>query len=150
MDIKAKTKHGELTLDEIGSLMPGMSELMAAMGQRYQTMYHAARDGNWLLAAYQLRAIRKLFTTSKLTRPKYAQAMDEFAERHLAPLARAIEAKDWTGFSAASAAAIAASDEYHRTWAMATSSTGCRPIPARSTGWCPRRRTRRLAGATDG
>ena len=79
-------------------------------------MYHAARDGNWLLAAYQLRAIRKLFTTSKLTRPKYAQAMDEFAERHLAPLARAIEAKDWTGFSAASAAAIAASDEYHRTW----------------------------------
>lgn len=32
MDIKAKTKHGELTLDEIGSLMPGMSELMAAIG----------------------------------------------------------------------------------------------------------------------
>jgi hypothetical protein len=116
MDIKAKTKHGELTLDEIGSLMPGMSELMAAMGQRYQTMYHAARDGNWLLAAYQLRAIRKLFTTSKLTRPKYAQAMDEFAERHLAPLSRAIEAKDWTAFSAASEAAVAASDEYHRTW----------------------------------
>jgi hypothetical protein len=60
MDIKAKTKHGELTLDEIGSLMPGMSEPMAAIGQRYQTTSHAARDGNWLLAAYQLRAIRKI------------------------------------------------------------------------------------------
>ncbi len=115
MDIKAKTKHGELTLDEIGSLMPGMSELMAAIGQRYQTMSHAARDGNGL-AAYQLRAIRKLFGTSKLTRPKYAQAMDEFADRHLAPLARAIEAKDWAAFSTASEATVAASDEYHRTW----------------------------------
>ena len=71
-------------------------ELMAALGQRYQTMYHAARNGNWLLAAYQFRAIRKLFGTSKVTRPKYAQAMDEFAERYMAPISRAIEAKDWT------------------------------------------------------
>jgi hypothetical protein len=116
MDIKAKTKHGELTLDEIGSLMPGMSEPMAAIGQRYQTTSHAAPDGNWLLAAYQLRAIRKLFGTSKRTRPKYAQAMDEFADRHLAPFARAIEAKDWAAFSTASEATVATSDEYQRTW----------------------------------
>jgi hypothetical protein len=137
MDIKAKTKHGELTLDEIGSLMPGMSELMAAIGQRYQTTSHAARDGNWLLAAYQLRAIRKLFGTSKLTRPKYAQAMDEFADRHLAPLARAIEAKDWAAFSTASEATVAPATNTTGPGATATSSTVSRRIPGRSTGLVP-------------
>jgi hypothetical protein len=114
--IRGKTKHGELSLDEIANLMPGMSELMVAMGQRFQTMYHAARDGNWLLAAYQLRTIRKLFNTSKLTRPKYAKAVDEFVEARMRPIEAAIQAKSWPQFLEAARGAIRASDQYHKDW----------------------------------
>ncbi len=117
--IKARTKHGELTLDEIASLMPGMSELMVALGQRFQTMHQACREGNWLLGAYQLRAIRKLFNTSKLTRPKYAMAVDDYVAAYLEPIETAIQARAWSPFAEAVEQAVQASDRYHETWGYA-------------------------------
>lgn len=114
--IKARTKHAELTLDEIASLMPGMSELMVAIGQRFQMMYHACREGNWRLGAYQCRAIRKLFDRSRLTRPRYASAVEEYVASYLTPIEAAIQARAWEGFALAVDAAIRASDRYHRDW----------------------------------
>ena len=89
---------------------------MVLLGQRFQAMFHACREGNWLLGAYQCRAIRKLFHTSKLTRPKYTQAVDEFLERYLVPIEGSIRAKDWGGFAAAMEASVKASDQYHKDW----------------------------------
>lgn len=114
--IKAKTKHGELTLDEMASLAPGMGDMMVAIGHRFQTMYHACKGGNWSLGAYQFRAIRKLFHASRLTRPKYAQAVDEFLALHMAPLESAIQTKSWDRFTEAVEAAMRASDGYHEKW----------------------------------
>lgn len=114
--IKARTKHGELTLDEMASLAPGMSELMVVIGQRFQTMYYACKEGNWLLGAYQFRGIRKLFNASRLTRPRYASAVDEFLAVYMAPIESAIQARDWDQFSEAAEAAMRASDGYHKQW----------------------------------
>ena len=50
-----KTKHGELTLDEIAGLQPGMSEWMLALAHRTHVMYFACKAGNWDLGLYQLR-----------------------------------------------------------------------------------------------
>lgn len=115
-NVVGRTKHGELTLDQIAELMPGMAELMAVLGQRYQVMYHAARGDNWKLAAYQLGAIRKIFNASKVTRPKYAVAMDQFASEFLDPIAEAIRRRDWDLFKRGVQASIEASDDYHRQW----------------------------------
>jgi hypothetical protein len=114
--IKGKTKHGELTLDELASLAPGMSELMVALGHRFQTMYHACRGGNWLLGAYQCRAIGTLFNRSRLTRPKYRAAVDEFQTRFIAPIEAAIRKQSWTDFARAADQAIQATDDYHKQW----------------------------------
>ncbi len=114
MDGKVKTKHGELSLEELAALAPGMSELMVGIGQRMQAMYHACREGNWRLGAYQCRAIRKLFETSKVTRPRYAEAVHEFLEQHVRPIEDSLRAEDWKAFAAALARAISASDEYHK------------------------------------
>jgi len=117
--IAGKTKHGELTLDEIASLMPGMPEIMVALGQRYHVMRYACRAGNWPLGSYQLRAIRKLFTTATLTRPKYREALDRFAADYLDPLDHAIRAKDWPRVSELIERSIDASDRAHAEWGYA-------------------------------
>jgi hypothetical protein len=117
--ITGKTKHGELSIDEIASLMPGMSEMMVALGQRYHVMFHACKAGNWALGAYQLRAIRKLFTTAKLTRPKYREALDAFAAEHLDAMDAAIRDRDWPRFAAAAERSIVDSDRVHAEWGYA-------------------------------
>ncbi|MCZ7626382.1 MAG: hypothetical protein M5R38_11860 [Candidatus Methylomirabilis sp.] len=51
--IVGRTKHGELTLDQIAELQPGLGQLMPLMSERYWICYYAAKGGNWALAAYQ-------------------------------------------------------------------------------------------------
>lgn len=111
-----RTRHGELTLDQIANMMPGMAELMLAIGQRYQVMVHAGQQENWQLAAYQLGAIRKLFNTAKVTRPKFTEVMGSFVAEFLEPIAEAIRQRDRQRFDAGVAASVAASDRYHREW----------------------------------
>jgi len=97
--IAGKTKHGELTLDEIASLMPGMAEIMVALGQRYHVMRYACRAGNWP--------------------PKYREALDRFAADYLDPLDHAIRAKDWPRVSELIERSIDASDRAHAEWGYA-------------------------------
>jgi len=111
-----RTRHGELTLDQIANMMPGMAELMLAIGQRYQIMVHAGRQQNWQLAAYQLGAVRKLFNTAKVTRPKFTEVMGRFATEFLEPIGEAIRQRDRQRFDASVTASIEASDRYHREW----------------------------------
>ena len=46
-----RTKHGELTLDQIAELQPGLGTLMRDISDRYWIAYYAAKGGNWKLAA---------------------------------------------------------------------------------------------------
>ena len=115
-DIVGRTRHGEISLDQMASLMPGMAELMVAIGHRFHILYFAGLKGNWKLAAYQASSIRKLFSASKVTRPKYAEAMDKFTRELLEPISAAIREQNVQQFESAIQASIAASDQYHRDW----------------------------------
>jgi hypothetical protein len=111
--VVGKTKHGELTLDEIAGLQPGMSELMIALTHRANVMYYACKAENWSLGLFQLRGMRKILANANLTRPKYREALAEFSKAHLDPVEGAIKQKSWEEFQRAMAAMVEASDRYH-------------------------------------
>jgi hypothetical protein len=93
-----KTKHGELTLDQLAELQPGLGQLMPLMSDRYWILYYAAKGGNWALADYQLRSLRSLFRKGTTTRSKYKPLLDEFSARIFDPLTAHITAKNFPEF----------------------------------------------------
>ncbi len=109
----AHTKHTDLTLDQIGALMPGLGSLMPIISDRFGWSYHAAKGGNWDLARYQLRKVCKLFGVGKTTRPKWIETIDAYDAAFLQPMMRAIEAKSWDDFDAATQAAVDEANRIH-------------------------------------
>jgi hypothetical protein len=109
-----RTKHGELTLDQIAGLQPGLGRIMRELSERYWTMYYSAKGGNWELAAYCLRGMRSLQRMGETTRPKMAGALRSFADGYLDPLDEAIRARDWNRFEAAYTAATDEANRVHR------------------------------------
>jgi len=109
----ARTKHTELTLDQIGGLMPGLGSLMPIISERFGWAYHAAKGGNWDLAHYQLRKVRKLLAVGKMTRPKWKKTIDVYDEAFLQPMATAIAARDWNGFETAARGAVDDANRIH-------------------------------------
>ena len=96
--IVIKTKHGELSLDQLAEVQPGMARLMKEVGERYHILYYAAKGGNWSLAKHQLSQIISLHKAGATLRPKYAHDLNTFIHTHLNPIGEAIEAKDWKKF----------------------------------------------------
>jgi hypothetical protein len=96
--IIARTKHGELTLDQLAELQPGLGQLMPLVSERYWTLYYAAKGGNWALADYELRGLRSLWTKMSTTRPKYKGMLENYAKKIFEPLAQEIAAKDFRSF----------------------------------------------------
>ena len=118
-DVVAKTRHGELTVDEVADLLPGGAEIMEAFGRRYWVMYYAARGGNWELARYEWRESTKLLHALAKTRPKYAEDLAQFERGAYAKVGTALEAADFPAFDRAYRAGIEASDTYHAKWGKA-------------------------------
>ena len=112
-DPVARTKHGELTLDQIGGLMPGLGGLMPIIAERFGWMYHAAKGGNWDLAAYQLRKVMHLFRVGKTTRPKWRETIDRYTESSLEPLRQAIADASLEKFEAAARFAVDEANRIH-------------------------------------
>src|SRR5436309_14549392 len=50
--VRATTKHGTLTVDEIAAMQPGVARRMDELSRRYWDPYYAAKAGNWEVAAY--------------------------------------------------------------------------------------------------
>ena len=92
------TKHGELTLDQLAELQPGLGTLMRDISDRYWILYYAAHGGNWALAAYQLRGLRSLYRKGGTTRPKYQTMLDDYARKIFDPLQQQIEAQNFAEF----------------------------------------------------
>jgi hypothetical protein len=118
-DVVAKTRHGELTVDEVADLLPGGAEIMEAFGRRYWVMHYAARGGNWDLASYEWRECGKLLRALAKTRPKYAEDLATFEREAYAKVGAALEAADFPAFDRAYRAGIEASDTYHAKWGKA-------------------------------
>ena len=111
--IVARTKHGELTLDQIAELQPGLGALMREVSDRYWIAYYAAQGGNWSLAAYQLRATRKRLADGALTRPKHKGMLESYTKQVLEPLLQLCEAHDFAAFERAYRAGIALANQMH-------------------------------------
>ena len=96
--IVGRTKHGELTLDQLAELQPGLGTLMRDVSDRYWIAYYAAQGGNWELAAYQLRGVRSLFKKGNLTRPKYKSMIEDYTKKILDPLDQQVAAENFAEF----------------------------------------------------
>ena len=112
-EIKAKTRHGEMTIDQLAEIQPGMAQIMQAVAHDYYYAYYSAKGGNWKLAAHELSLIRAEFRTAKVTRPKYAGDIDAFDAEYLVPILKAIQVKDWGECEKAFKRGSEASDKYH-------------------------------------
>ncbi len=112
-EVKAKTPHGEMTIDQLAEIQPGMAATMKVVGERFTQTYYAAKGGNWKLAAYQLNQLRAAFRTAKVTRPKFAEDLEAFDKEYLAPIFKAIHDKEWGQFEASFRRGEAGSDMYH-------------------------------------
>jgi len=108
-----KTKHAELTLEQIADVQPGMARLMKEVGERYHVLYYAAKGGNWGLAQYELNAVTSILKTGSMLRPKYSQDITSFTQATLQPMSESIKAKDWNKFDAAYKTSVAEANKLH-------------------------------------
>src|SRR5437762_3742922 len=96
--IVVKTKHGELTLEQLAEVQPGLARLMKEIGDRFHILYYAAKGGNWKLAEHEQKVTISILKAGATLRPKYHQDITSFIQSQLQPLAESIKAKDWQTF----------------------------------------------------
>jgi hypothetical protein len=109
-----RSRHGELTLDQLVELQPGLGRLMPDVGRRYWILFYAAQGGNWELAHYQWRQLRHLFQIGATTRPKMAVHLEAFMARAMRALEEAIVAKDWVSFEKAHRNGAEIANRFHQ------------------------------------
>ena len=111
--IIVKTKHGELTLEQLAEVQPGLARLMKEIGDRFHVLYHAAKEGNWKLAEHEQKVTISILKVGTTLRPKYHQDITSFIESRLHPLGECIKAKDWKRFEHAYTNAIDETNKLH-------------------------------------
>lgn len=110
---KGKTPHGEVSIDQLAQIQPGMSKIMQEVSTRFYYTFYAAKGGNWRLAAHELNGVRTAFRVAKVTRPKFSGDLEAFDAEYLLPIFKAIRDKDWPGFEEVYLKAVEGSDKYH-------------------------------------
>jgi len=111
--VVGRTKHGELTLDQLAELQPGLGGLMPLVGERYWTLYYAAKGGNWALADYEVRSLRSMWQKMITTRPKYKRMLDDYAKQVFDPLQIHIKAKNFAEFESVYKQGIELANQMH-------------------------------------
>lgn len=109
-----RTRHTELTLDQIAEIQPGLGRIMPEVSYRYWVLYYAASGGNWPLARYQLGEIGGLLRLASTTRPRYGVQLKAFTDGPLSLIRQAIEARDWRAFQEAYQRGADGANSYHR------------------------------------
>ena len=111
--IVVKTRHGELTLEQLAEVQPGIARLMKEIGERYHVLYYAAKGGNWKLALHELNMVISILKIGGTLRPKFAPDFTGFTQSHLHPISERIRAKDWNGFEEAYKKGIEEANRFH-------------------------------------
>ena len=111
--VRATTKHGALTVDQIAAMQPGMARLMDELSRRYWTLFYAAKARNWELASYMVKESEKVLKTAAVARPKYAEDIAAFVRETFGSIAAAIASKDWPAFEKAYRRGVSESDRLH-------------------------------------
>lgn len=113
---RISTPHGELTLEEVAELLPNTGELMQSVGTVWWKCAHAARGGNWELAAYFARRARGLLRKLAVVRPKYAGDVAGYEDERIGPVLAACERQDASAFETAYTHAVDTANELHTKW----------------------------------
>ncbi len=79
----------------------GFDMVMVEVGYRYQELYWAARDTNWLYAAYQTEKIETAIERGLERRPKRGPSAREFLREALPPVREAVARRDTVAFNRA-------------------------------------------------
>src|SRR3989442_2207469 len=108
--VRATTKHGALTVDEIAAMQPGMARLMDELSRRYWTLFYAAKARNWARANYMAKEAQKILKTASVARPKYSDDIAAFVRDTFGSIPSAIESKDWSAFGKAYRHGLSESD----------------------------------------
>src|SRR2546430_16455620 len=93
--IVVKTKHGELTLEQLAEVQPGLARLMKEIGDRFHVLYYAAKRGNWKLAEHEQKVTISILKTGGTLRQKNHQDITSFIQSHLHPPAESTKARTW-------------------------------------------------------
>jgi hypothetical protein len=109
----AHTRYGDLSLDQIAEIQPGMARLMVEVSDRFWILYYAAKAGNWEMARHEFGELRKALQMAGVTRPKYAESLEGFTNEKLMPILTAVRANDWPAFETAFHDAAGAANEMH-------------------------------------
>ena len=102
------------TLDDLAVIQPGLNRIMPDIGTRYWKLYYAAKEGNWVLADFQLGEIKELMELGMVTRPKYEEDLDTFVRDDLGAIEDGIKAKDWEEFEVAFQQGVRNANDYHK------------------------------------
>ena len=110
---RVKTKHGELSLEEIAGLLPGAGDVMVVVSRLYGNLWHAAHGGNYDLASFYFRRTRTLLRNLAITRPQYADHIAGFQRDFLEPVGQALLKKDLAAFDECFEASVGRANELH-------------------------------------
>ncbi|OGI49553.1 MAG: hypothetical protein A3E57_08655 [Candidatus Muproteobacteria bacterium RIFCSPHIGHO2_12_FULL_60_33] len=88
-------------VDRLVEALPSAANIMIEMGERYQNLYWAAKQGKWEFAIYQTEEIKELIEKLEITRPKRAASAREFLGVVFPLLPEATKTRDWKKFEAA-------------------------------------------------
>ncbi len=100
-ELNITTSHGNLTLQQIAEIQPGLGTVMMEYANRFWSMYYAAKSSNWDLASYQMKEALEIQEVGETTRPGRAAALKAFEASILVPLNNTINAKDFSAFQTA-------------------------------------------------
>ena len=108
-----ETGKGSFTLDELGPLLPGVSELMPKVGERMWKCYYAGMAKNKKLAAFQLKEATNLLQKCAFLEPRYEDQMENFIEEELDWVREAIDDEDWDSFDQKFRQMVSRANVYH-------------------------------------
>jgi hypothetical protein len=112
----ASEEERRRTIEEIFAIQPGLARLMPEVGARWWRCWYAAQAGNWKLADWQLKELKKLLRVCMFTRPKYIDDLENYIREDLGPVTTALAAQDFADFDAAYRAALDRANWYHEKW----------------------------------
>ncbi len=111
---EVKTSHGELTLEQLAEIQPGLGTVMQEYGLRFAMAGRAVEAKDWGMAGYQLEKAIEIQKVGEITRPDKAEMLSSFQRTYLDRLDRAIKAKDKMGFDGTYAEAMNACNSCHQ------------------------------------
>ena len=111
--LAAATAPFAADLNDVIGALPKFAIPMREVGDRFQNMYFAAKDGNWALAYYMSKYMNGAMNPAKVTKPDEYGMWKSFYDDTFAPVNKAIVAKDFKAFEKEYAAAMKGCNECH-------------------------------------